>query len=491
MVYLNLDNWVTGNIGPKPNRKIIASTSNVVRHLQRLEEIAADHGDSRSVINGHGASVKYVVENLERWNSTFKVWTQAVPLNVQVDDEPPQLTIFPNKYSNLTLRPRLDVAVARGSGPVSLEGAPLIFIDSCAINIKKTNWVAVIDATPSPEDTPLCNACERLMSAIREGCRGAILIHRSGQFEGYPHPLAPQPGRCGRNPKYLDRMKQIGVVSLSDEHALNLLKLMVVNHKIKVNLKVVSVYREFISHNVLAETINGDENKIAFFGCHLDSVPAGPGINDDGSGAMGTLELARALHDSELSQTTVQKIRFGWWTGEEIGLLGSRYYMNDLQENHPEEVSYIKLNIDTDMIASPNYVRGVWDGSSIPDQQSEVAVKSRTLHELFRNHFKSKDLPIFSFPFNGRSDFQPFLDAGIPAGGVITGEDEIKSVESAALFGGVSGMVLDPCYHQDCDRVASIRGSGEVILEQNMEALAVVLETVATAEDIDSLLLGK
>jgi carboxypeptidase Q len=134
-------------------------------------------------------------------------------------------------------------------------------------------------------------------------------------------------------------------------------------------------------------------------------------------------------------------VRFAWWTGEEIGLIGSQYYVNDLKANNPTELKSIKLNIDTDMIASPNYVRGVWIGDKIKDEKLKKKVQS--IHKRIEKYFNDQGLPIFKFEFNGRSDFQPFLDQGIPAGGVITGEDEIKSTESAVLFGGIAGMVLD------------------------------------------------
>jgi Zn-dependent M28 family amino/carboxypeptidase len=107
---------------------------------------------------------------------------------------------------------------------------------------------------------------------------------------------------------------------------------------------------------------------------------------------------------------------------------------------------------------------------------------------VIKKYFNKLGLPIYEFEFNGRSDFAPFLDVGIPAGGVITGEDEIKSVESAELFGGIAGMVLDPCYHQDCDRISSIIGPGIEILKQNMNALGYVLEYYAFANDIDYIL---
>ncbi|KAL2919209.1 hypothetical protein HK105_200852 [Polyrhizophydium stewartii] len=258
------------------------------------------------------------------------------------------------------------------------------------------------------------------------------------------------------------------------------------NVEARIDLDVRSSFETIVSRNVLAESIAGREDSIVIFGSHLDSVPAGPGVNDDGSGAMATLELARAFHESPLAQSTAQKIRFAWWTGEEIGLLGSFAYVNDLRANNPSLLAHHKANIDTDMIASPNFVRGIWDGSAI--QNETVRRRCKTLHDLFNSWFRSKSLPTTPFPFNGRSDFEPFLLAGIPASGVITGEDEVKTPESAEVFGGIAGMVLDPCYHQDCDRLESIRGPGMTILRENLAALGHVLETLATAEDLEGLL---
>lgn len=125
----------------------------------------------------------------------------------------------------------------------------------------------------------------------------------------------------------------------------------------------------------------------------------------------------------------------------EIGLQGSKYYVNDLKTNAPLELKAHKLNIDIDMIASPNYVRGVWEA----DHRTKTILKTKmaTIHNVFKDYFEQKGLPTNPFEFNGRSDFQAFIDNDIPAGGVITGEDEIKSAAEAELFGGVPGMVLD------------------------------------------------
>ncbi|KAJ3084739.1 hypothetical protein HK100_009259 [Physocladia obscura] len=110
------------------------------------------------------------------------------------------------------------------------------------------------------------------------------------------------------------------------------------------------------------------------------------------------------------------------------------------------------------MIASPNYVRGVWDGHSVTDER--ISKQTSVIASVFEDYFASLGLPTIPFKFNGRSDFAPFMEAGIPAGGVITGEDEIKSTEEAELFGGIAGMVLDPNYHQSTDTVQALRGPG-------------------------------
>ncbi|KAJ3307734.1 hypothetical protein HDV04_002674, partial [Boothiomyces sp. JEL0838] len=432
--------------------------------------------------NGHAASVDYILTELGKLNETFTYYTQEVSVNVQVDEEPPLFLIKTSKTTNITFKPRLEVATYPGSGSVVLEKVPVIFVSACSVNqVFEKDWIAAIDTSLSLP----CTVCQRFIEAIDAGARGVVLYNQPGNTKGYPHALPPQPGRCGRDPENHKKIRTIGAVQLSDYAAFQFLSQYASYPDTKASLVVASVYREYISKNVIADSIQGDSDSIVVFGSHLDSVPAGPGVNDDGSGAMATLELANYFH-KYLAKKTVQKLRFTWWTGEEIGLLGSAHYINDLKQHNPSELTKIVLNIDTDMIASPNYVRGVWSGNNL--KEPILYQECKSIHMLFKEYFTQKGLPIVEFEFNGRSDFQPFLDAGIPAGGVITGEDEIKTVEQAQLFGGVSGMVLDPCYHQDCDRVQGILGSGVVIMEQNMGALGHALDTFALATDIQQLL---
>lgn len=133
---------------------------------------------------------------------------------------------------------------------------------------------------------------------------------------------------------------------------------------------------------------------------------------------MTTLELARAFAESGIKPRN--KIRLAFWAAEEIGLVGSRYYVNQLALHDPEELSRIKLSLDNDMLASPNYIRGVYDGSTVQDPHLRVGCTS--IQNLFKNYFGQFGWPTAPGVFDGRSDYVAFMDHGIPSGGLFTGK---------------------------------------------------------------------
>jgi Zn-dependent M28 family amino/carboxypeptidase len=185
-------------------------------------------------------------------------------------------------------------------------------------------------------------------------------------------------------------------------------------------------------------------------GAHLDSVPAGPGINDDGSGTSWQLDIAEEvakLHPKN-------KIRFLWFGGEEDGLVGSQYYAANLSQR---EVNRVDVMIDTDMIASPNYVRLVYDGDG-----SELGAAgpegSGTVEEVFKRYFARRDMATLPQAFDGRSDYVGFINRGIPAGGIFAGAEVPKTAAQAAVFGGVVDEQYDPCYHEACDNIDTVTG---------------------------------
>ncbi|MEV7027146.1 M28 family metallopeptidase, partial [Kitasatospora sp. NPDC093558] len=195
--------------------------------------------------------------------------------------------------------------------------------------------------------------------------------------------------------------------------------------------------------NVLAETRGGDENNTVFVGAHLDSVPAGPGVNDNGSGSAGILEVARNLGVRQVRN----KVKFAWWSAEEFGLKGSEAYVKSLSE---AERRKIRLYLNFDMIASPNYAQFVYDGSGSTGGGAGPA-GSAQIQRHISDFLDGRGLPHEPVAFNGRSDYGPFIEAGIPAGGTDTGAEVVKSPAQQDRYGGTAGVAFDPCYHKACD----------------------------------------
>lgn len=221
------------------------------------------------------------------------------------------------------------------------------------------------------------------------------------------------------------------------------------------------------SYNVIATTTYAtDSTDILFFGAHSDSVVAGAGINDNASGSAGILEAAIQL--AKAGYTAVPTIKFAWWTAEEEGLLGSTAYVADYAST--EELDRIRLYLNYDMIASPNYVLGVYDGdsSAFPDIAPGPA-GSAEAEATLTNWFAAKGYNSVPTEFSGRSDYGPFLDVGIPAGGLFTGAEVPKTAEEAVLFGGTAGVPYDENYHEVGDTVANLSREA---FEINAKAIA-------------------
>lgn len=215
--------------------------------------------------------------------------------------------------------------------------------------------------------------------------------------------------------------------------------------------------------NVIAETAQGRDDKVIVVGAHLDSVPAGPGIQDNGSGSAAILEIA--IQMANLGVQPTNKVRFAWWGAEELGLLGSQAYVDGLSE---DEIANISMNLNFDMIGSPNFVRFVYDGDG-SDTGTAGPKGSPQIEQVFNAYFASQGLAAEATAFSGRSDYGPFIAVGIPAGGLFTGAEGIKTEEQAAIYGGVAGEQYDPCYHLACDTFDNISLEA---LDQNADAAA-------------------
>ncbi|MGH3022458.1 MAG: M28 family metallopeptidase [Gaiellaceae bacterium] len=217
--------------------------------------------------------------------------------------------------------------------------------------------------------------------------------------------------------------------------------------------------------NVIAELPGENDDNVVMAGAHLDSVQAGPGINDNGSGSAALLETAEVLGKLKPQNT----LRFAWWGAEEDGLIGSTEYVEGLS---PEELDRIALYLNYDMVGSPNYIFMLYDGdeSGFPAPVT-VPPGSIEIEDLFESFFTWSDEPYDDAEFSGRSDYQAFINNGIPAGGLFTGAEVPKTAEQAAIWGGTVGAQYDPCYHLACDTFGNV----------NLHALDVNSDAVAFA----------
>ncbi|MEU4236291.1 M20/M25/M40 family metallo-hydrolase [Actinoplanes sp. NPDC026619] len=203
--------------------------------------------------------------------------------------------------------------------------------------------------------------------------------------------------------------------------------------------------------NILAETPGGDPDKVLVVGAHLDSVVDGPGINDNGSGLSTTLEIAKQL--SALKVKPRQKVRFAFWGAEEGGLLGSEHYVDTLPD---ADLAKIFANLNFDMVGSPNYVRFAYDGDGSAFPASTGPAGSGEIEAVFHDYFTAQGLASGEKEFNGRSDYGPFIAVGIPAGGLSSGSDGVKTAAEAEIYGGTAGIIYDPCYHKACDTINNV-----------------------------------
>ena len=222
--------------------------------------------------------------------------------------------------------------------------------------------------------------------------------------------------------------------------------------------------------NVIAEKTGANDDNVVMAGAHLDSVLAGPGINDNGSGSAAILEAAEQIANIKPQNT----IRFAWWGAEESGLVGSTDYVNGLSQAEKDRIA---LYLNFDMVGSPNYIFMVYDGdqSSFP---APVGVpparqRSRTFRVLLHDAAASRTTTPSSVD---AATTRPFIVNGIPAGGLFTGAEGIKTAEQAAIWGGTAGQQFDPCYHAACDTFAN---NNDHALEVNADSVAFAILTYA------------
>ncbi|WP_418958507.1 M28 family metallopeptidase [Streptomyces tritici] len=219
-------------------------------------------------------------------------------------------------------------------------------------------------------------------------------------------------------------------------------------------------YNGTTGYNLIADWPGGDPNQVLMAGAHLDSVSSGAGINDNGSGSAGILETALAVARANLQPS--KHLRFGWWGAEELGLVGSKYYVNNLPSS---ERSKISGYLNFDMIGSPNPGYFVYDDDP-------------AIEQTFKGYFAGLGVPTeIETEGDGRSDHASFKNVGIPVGGLFTGASRVKTSAQVQKWGGTT-TAFDRCYHSSCDTTSNIN---DTALDRNSDAIAHAIWTLGTA----------
>jgi hypothetical protein len=206
-----------------------------------------------------------------------------------------------------------------------------------------------------------------------------------------------------------------------------------------MNLSIGAIVKENADDwNVIAESRGGDKNHVLVVDAHLDAI-YGAGMLDNASGSATILDIAQKMKNVD----PLNKLRFIWFGGEELGLLGSSYYINNLTS---PELSHIGYDLDADVTATPNYIVGVLDPAA-PDFFSG-AVTSTFPNRVYKASTISRDQAIEYFDSVGLkhellspvgTDAFSFNVVGSPAGGLLTGQDCCKPQAEVDLFGGYLG----------------------------------------------------
>jgi len=459
------------NDGQSAKLRNAITVAGILQHEQALQNIASANGGTRaSGTPGFEASVAYVVGKLRAAGYSPQVQPfdfaffqeLATPVLERISPAPKTYvagTSDPADFATMTYS---------GSGNVTAEVQevsdnqfpPGPNPSSSNAGCEAADFAGFVPGRIALIQRGTCTFHDKALNAQAAGASAVVIFN-----EGQPGRTGVLAGTLG-TPDF--HIPVIGTTFALGEETHFLLPGVVFH----VSTSTISEIRQ--TANVLAETPGGDPNRVVVQGSHLDSVVPGPGINDNGSGSSYNLESAIQIAKTNIKPKN--KIRFAWWGGEELNLLGSTYYVASLSD---DEFAKILLNLNFDMIASPNFVRFVYDGDG-SDTGTAGPDGSAQIEQVFLDYFASRGLATSPTPFNGRSDYGPFIARGAPAGGLFSGAEGVKTEEQASVYGGVAGEAYDRCYHQACDTISNLNTTS---LDQLSDGAATALVTFAMTKD--------
>jgi Zn-dependent M28 family amino/carboxypeptidase len=409
-------------------------------HLVALQQIANRNGGTRLAgTAGYDESARYVARRMRA--AGYRVRLQAFRFPFVVDRSPPVL----RAAGTARFRPNRDYGTLLYSGSGAVE-APVFAVDlllpSPSANASTSGCEAADFASFPPGAIALlqrggCFFREKVEYAAAAGASAVVVMNEGnpGRRALYQatlgSPQAPIPALAA-SVEVGDALRNGRSAGPTGVTA-------------TVHADVIAETRR--TRNVIAESRTGNAANLVVSGAHLDSVDRGPGLNDNGSGSALLLEVAESLAGTR----PANRVRFVWWGGEELGLLGSRHYVSGLS---PSELRRHALYLNFDMVGSKNFVPFVYEGSASGGAMPPPG--SDEIERVFMRYFVARGQRGIRAGLGGGSDHAPFARAGIPVGGLFTGADEDKSAAQRAAFGGRAGEPYDACYHRSCDTLANV-----------------------------------
>jgi Zn-dependent M28 family amino/carboxypeptidase len=432
----------------------------LLEHERALQRIAIAHDNTRAAATpGYDASVDYVMRRMRRagyrvrkHEFDFPNWTQNGAATLQ--------------FGTKTYTEGTDYVVAQfsGSGDVSAKIVPTNDITipppggagSSTSGCEASDYPADTSGNIALIQRGTCPFVQKIQAAKDAGA-AAVLIFNDG-FEGRTDAFE------------ISGVPYVGIPVAMTTSAAGEELYAAAGQTVRFTVDATTTRRA--QYNVIADSYEGKRNRTILVGGHLDSVEEGPGINDNGSGVSAMLETAEQI--AELPRPPRNRLRFAFWGAEEAGLIGSTAYVRDLLENG--RLKDVEANINFDMLASPNFARFVYDGDNSSGEGSVGPPGSAEIEQLFLRYFEDKELPTDPTAFDGRSDYGEFIANGVPAGGLFSGAEGIKTLEQEARYGGFAGMPYDECYHLACDSFFNLNWQS---LDQMSDAVAHATWTLA------------
>ena len=418
----------------------------VREHQEAFQEIADENDDpfypgTRAAgTEGYDDSVRYVAGLLRR--AGYRVTLDPVDVTFNFPATLRQLTPVQAEY---------ETGVFTGSGSGTVQGRvvpvdinltpPRASTSGCeAADFAGLDWSGPADIALVQRGT--CNFGDKAFFAEQAGAEAVIIFNQGNTPEREELIVADASSRTDGTPVE----HGIPVVGASFADGVALAQ---PGSTAFVEVLPAETRQDF---NVIAEKEGKNDDNVVMAGAHLDSVIEGPGINDNGSGSAALLETALMMAKVKPQNT----IRFGWWAAEEQNLVGSTDYVTGLSQAERDRIA---LYMNYDMVGSPNYIFMVYDAdeSTFPAPDGvTIPPGSTAIEDLYESYYTWVDEPYEDTEFSGRSDYQAFIDNGIPSGGLFTGAEEIKTAEQQAIWGGVAGEQFDQCYHEECDDIDNV-----------------------------------